>query len=131
MEPFVFAGNRRRWQYLRPFVGAATVGAGLWVAALCWVLLKVPALPDLGLGADRPTVLARVPGAEPPVYTERTPLKRAERPDHQLETDSADPLTGVHYPRGCGRGTAGGCAGGGVENGRWIVPRIVCGWVAC
>jgi hypothetical protein len=59
MEPFVFAGNRRRWKYLRPWAGAATVGAGLWLAALGWVLLKAPELPDLGLGAASPTVLAR------------------------------------------------------------------------
>jgi hypothetical protein len=87
MEPFVFAGNRRRWKYLRPIVGAATVGAGFWVAVLCWLLLKAPALPSLGLGAARPTVLARVPGAPgtgpalrapAPGYTEGTPLKRAE-----------------------------------------------------
>jgi len=60
MEAFVFAGNRRRWKYLRPLIGAAAVGAGLWFAGFCWVLLKSPALPDLGLGAVRATVLARI-----------------------------------------------------------------------
>jgi hypothetical protein len=59
MEPFIFAGNRRRWKYLRPVVVAATVGTGLWFAALCWVLLTAPALPSLGLGTTRPTVLAQ------------------------------------------------------------------------
>jgi hypothetical protein len=72
MEPFVFAGNRRRWKYLRPLVGTATAGAGLWLVALCWALLRAPALPDLGLGTPRPTVLAR--GAAPPADTlERGP----------------------------------------------------------
>jgi hypothetical protein len=59
MEPFVFAGNRRRWKYLRPLVGAAAVGAALWFAALCWLLLTAPALPSLELGNTRSTFLAR------------------------------------------------------------------------
>jgi hypothetical protein len=54
MEPFVFAGNRRRWRYVRPFLGAATLATGVWFAALCWVLLKTPALPDLDLKIARP-----------------------------------------------------------------------------
>lgn len=60
MEGFVFAGNRRRWKYLRPMVTGATVGAGLWFVALCWVLLKTPALPNLKLGPPRGTVVARL-----------------------------------------------------------------------
>jgi hypothetical protein len=60
MEQFVFAGNRRRWKYLRPLVGTASIGAGLWFAALCWALLKAPALPSLGLGSPRPPELARL-----------------------------------------------------------------------
>jgi hypothetical protein len=60
MEPFVFAGNRRRWKYLRPIVGTTLIGAALWLVALCWVLLKSPSLPSLGLGAPRPTILARL-----------------------------------------------------------------------
>jgi hypothetical protein len=48
MEEFVFAGNQRRWQYLRPCLGVTFLGAGLWSAALCWALLKSPTLPDLG-----------------------------------------------------------------------------------
>jgi hypothetical protein len=59
MEPFVFAGNRRRWKYLRPLVGTAAVGMGVWLTALCWVLMEAPALPSLGLGSARPTVLAQ------------------------------------------------------------------------
>jgi hypothetical protein len=54
MEQFVFAGNRRRWKYLRPFVGTTIMGAGLWLAALCWVLPKAPTLPSLGLGSPVP-----------------------------------------------------------------------------
>ena len=49
MEEFVFAGNRLRWQYLRAVVAMAAAGLGVWLAACCWMLLKSPALPDLGL----------------------------------------------------------------------------------
>jgi hypothetical protein len=58
MEQYVFAGNRRRWRYLRPLLGAATAATGVWFAALCWVLLKAPALPDLDLRIARPADLS-------------------------------------------------------------------------
>jgi hypothetical protein len=59
MEEYVFAGNRRRWKYVRPVLGAIGVGAGMWLAALCWTLLTSPALPDIGLGTVPPAVMAR------------------------------------------------------------------------
>jgi hypothetical protein len=58
MEPFIFAGNRRWWRYVRPFLGAATLATGIWFTALCWVLLKTPPLPDLDLKTAWPAQLA-------------------------------------------------------------------------
>jgi hypothetical protein len=60
MEEFIFAGNRRRWRYWRPIMAAAGIAMGLWFGALCWALLRSPALPDLGLGAAPPSRVARV-----------------------------------------------------------------------
>jgi hypothetical protein len=59
VKQFVFAGNRRRWRRLRPLVGIAALGGGLWLAALCWTLLKTPALLPLPLRAHPAAVPAR------------------------------------------------------------------------
>jgi hypothetical protein len=56
MKHFIFAGNRQRWRRLRPLLGMAALGVGLWLAALGWTLLKAPPLSPLPLRAH-PTVI--------------------------------------------------------------------------
>src|SRR5437899_97392 len=68
-EAFIFSGNQRRWKYLRVVMAATALGAGLWLGGACYVLLRTPALPDLGLRTaappvrpQAPTLLVHVPG---------------------------------------------------------------------
>ena len=49
MEEFVFAGNRRRWKYLRAVLALTSVALGLWLVACCYVLLSPPELSLRGL----------------------------------------------------------------------------------